>query len=88
MDVKIVFLHGKLEKEVYMEHLKGFIMKEKEEHLSRQKKSLCGLKQAPSSGIRSLSQLWGSRATRKQLLTIVYLCKISLIITLLFVCSK
>lgn len=57
MVMKIVFLHGKLEKEIYMEQLAGFKMKEKEEHPCRQKKSLCGLKQAPSSGIRSLSQL-------------------------------
>ena len=47
MDVKIVFLHGDLEKEIYMEQPEGFLVKGKEDYVCRLKKSLYGLKQAP-----------------------------------------
>ena len=44
MDVKIAFLHGDLDKEIYMEKPKGFIVKEKEDYVCKLKKSLYGLK--------------------------------------------
>ena len=47
MDVKITFLNGELEEEIYMEQPEGFIVPGKEKKVCRLVKSLYGLKQAP-----------------------------------------
>jgi hypothetical protein len=47
MDVKITFLHGDMEEEIYMSHPKGFNVKGKKELVCKMKKSLYGLKQSP-----------------------------------------
>ncbi|KAE8706559.1 hypothetical protein F3Y22_tig00110392pilonHSYRG00193 [Hibiscus syriacus] len=47
LDVKTVFLHGKLEEKFYMLHPEGFEEKEKKNLVCRLNKSLYGLKQAP-----------------------------------------
>ena len=47
LDVKIGFLHGDLEEEIYMEQHEGFGVKGKENLACRLKKSLYSLKQAP-----------------------------------------
>lgn len=44
MYVKITFLHGNIEEEIYMKQPEGFTMKGKEELVCRLKKSLYGLK--------------------------------------------
>ena len=46
MDVKINFLNGNLEEEVYMDQPQGFAIKEKERMVCELKKSIYGLKQA------------------------------------------
>ena len=46
MDVKMAFLNGDLDENVYMAQLKGFVMKGKEHMGCRLKKSIYGLKQA------------------------------------------
>ena len=46
MDVKITFLNGNLDEEVYMYQSEGFSFKEKEYMACKLKKSLYGLKQA------------------------------------------
>jgi len=47
MDVKITFLHGDLEEEIYVKQPKGFVVKGKKELVCKLKKSMYGLKQSP-----------------------------------------
>jgi hypothetical protein len=47
MDVKIVFLHGDLEEEIYMRQPEGFVVKGKQELVCKIKRSIYGLKQSP-----------------------------------------
>ncbi|GMH13154.1 hypothetical protein Nepgr_014995 [Nepenthes gracilis] len=54
LDVWIVFLHGDLEDEIYMEQSKGFEVKGKEGLICCLRKSLYGLKQAPRQCFRGL----------------------------------
>ena len=44
MDVKTTFLNWKIEEEVYIEQLDGFVIHEKESHVCKLKKALYGLK--------------------------------------------
>jgi hypothetical protein len=47
MDVKITFLNGNLDEEVYMDQPEGFVLPENERKVCKLVKSLYGLKQAP-----------------------------------------
>lgn len=47
MDIKTAFLHGDLEKEIYIEQPEGFQVKGKEEYVFKLLKSVYALKQAP-----------------------------------------
>jgi hypothetical protein len=47
MDVKIAFLNGELEEEIYMQQPEGFVVKGQEIKVCRSIKSLYGLNQAP-----------------------------------------
>ncbi|CAL5436624.1 unnamed protein product [Camellia sinensis] len=49
MDVKLAFLNGYLEKEIFVEQPKGFAFQGQEEKVCQLKKALYGLKQAPRS---------------------------------------
>jgi len=47
LDVKITFLHGKLEEQIFLHQSEAFVIEGKEDHVCRlKKKSLHGLKQA------------------------------------------
>ena len=54
MDVKIVFLNGDLDEEVYIRQPDVFILPGNEDKVCKLKRSLYGLKQAPKNGIRNL----------------------------------
>jgi hypothetical protein len=47
MDVKIAFLNGEIEEELYIEQPQGFEVHYRDTHVFRLKKALYGLKQAP-----------------------------------------
>ena len=47
MDVKTLFLNGKVEEEVYNKKPEGFLIHGKESHVCNLKKSMYGLKKAP-----------------------------------------
>lgn len=49
IDVKIVFLHGILWEEVYVQEPHGFNVYDRKTHVRRVKKALYGLKQAPKA---------------------------------------
>jgi hypothetical protein len=47
MDIKLDFLNGELEEEVYIEQAEGFQLSENLDYVCKLKKTLYGLKQAP-----------------------------------------
>jgi hypothetical protein len=57
MDVKIVFLNGESEKEIYTDQLDGFIANSQEGMVCKLLKSLYGLNKLLSNGMRSLIKL-------------------------------
>ncbi|GJR09098.1 putative RNA-directed DNA polymerase [Tanacetum coccineum] len=65
MDIKTTFLHGDLDKEIYMEQPEGFQVKEKEDYMCRLQKSLYGLKQAPRQWYKKFESVIGKQGYRK-----------------------
>ena len=57
LEVKIAFLHGDLEKEIYMTQPNGFKVVGKENRVCKLTKSLYGLKQPQGSGTSDLISL-------------------------------
>lgn len=49
MDVKINFLNGDLEKEIYIDQPEGFVIHRQENKTCKLEKSMYGLKQAPKA---------------------------------------
>ena len=47
MNVKNVFLHGELDREIYMDQPIGFQSRDHPKHVCKLRKALYGLKQAP-----------------------------------------
>ncbi|KAJ0796583.1 putative RNA-directed DNA polymerase [Helianthus annuus] len=65
MDVKTAFLHGNLDKEIYMEQPEGFQVKGKEDYVCKLQKSLYGLKQAPRQWYKKFESVMGKQGYRK-----------------------
>ncbi|KAJ0804413.1 putative RNA-directed DNA polymerase [Helianthus annuus] len=65
MDVKTAFLHGDLDKEIYMEQPEGFQVKGKEDYVCKLQKSLYGLKQAPRQWYKKFESVMGKQGYRK-----------------------
>ena len=65
MDVKTAFLHGDLDKEIYMEQPEGFQVKGKEDYACRLQKSLYGLKQTPRQWYKKFESVMGEQGYRK-----------------------
>ncbi|KAJ4728518.1 Retrovirus-related Pol polyprotein from transposon TNT 1-94 [Melia azedarach] len=65
MDVKTAFLHGDLDKKIYMEQPEGFKIKGKEDYVCKLKKSLYGLKQAPRQWYKKFETVMGEQGYRK-----------------------
>nr|GEW73389.1 retrovirus-related Pol polyprotein from transposon TNT 1-94 [Tanacetum cinerariifolium] len=65
MDVKTAFLHGDLDKEIYMEQPEGFHVKGKKDYVCRLQKSLYGLKQAPKQWYKKFESVIGKQGFRK-----------------------
>ena len=65
MDVKTAFLHGDLDKEIYMEQSEGFTIKEKKDYVYKLKKSLYGLKQTPRQWYKKFKSVMGEQGYRK-----------------------
>ena len=55
MDVKTTFLHGDLDKEIYMHQLEGFVVQGKEHMVCKLTRILYGLCKHQGSGTRSLT---------------------------------
>jgi hypothetical protein len=56
LDVKSAFLYGKLDEEIYMRQLQGFIAEDQEHKVLRLKRSIYGLKQAALSWWKAVRQ--------------------------------
>jgi len=65
--VKIIFLHGDLEEEIYMEQPEGFEFTGKENLVCQLQKSLYGLKQAPRQWYKKFDSLMARHDFKKTL---------------------
>ena len=65
MDVKIAFLNGVVEEEVYVEQPLGFETHDRESHVCRLKKALYGLKQEPMTWYGRIDSFLSSLGSTK-----------------------
>ncbi|GJX34125.1 putative RNA-directed DNA polymerase [Tanacetum coccineum] len=65
MDVKTAFLHGDLDKEIYMEQPEGFQVKGNQGYVCRFQKSLYEFKQAPRQWYKKFESVIGKQGYRK-----------------------
>ena len=65
MDVMSAFLNGKIEEEVYIEQLEGFLLSENKYYVCKLKKALYGLKQAPRAWFSRLDSYLKQQGFRR-----------------------
>ena len=65
MDVKLAFLNGELEEEVYIEQPEGFQLSQNTDYVCKLKKALCGLKQVPRAWYSRLDKYIQQAGFRK-----------------------
>ena len=65
LDVKIAFLHGDLDEEIFMEDPEGFKVKGKENMVCKLKKTLYGLKQAPQKWYKKFDSFMMNREYKR-----------------------
>ena len=65
LDVKTAFLHGVLDEDIFMEQLKGFKVKGKENIVYKLKKSSYGLKQAPQQWYKKFDSFMMSQEYKR-----------------------
>ncbi|CAM8959508.1 unnamed protein product [Rhodiola kirilowii] len=68
MDVKTAFLHGDLDKEIYMEQPEGFQVEGKKDYVCTLQKSLYGLKQAPRQWYKKFESIMEKQGYQKKTL--------------------
>ncbi|CAL1369479.1 unnamed protein product [Linum trigynum] len=89
LDVKMAFLHGDLEEEIYMDQPEGFEVKGKEDLVRRLRKSLYGLKQAPRQWYKKFDSFMVkngyARTTSDHCVFVKYFAENDFIILLLYV---
>jgi hypothetical protein len=66
MDVKLTFLNGELEEEIYIEQPEGFQLSENTDYVCKLKKALYGLKQAPRAWYSRLDKYLQSGRVQKR----------------------
>jgi len=79
MDVKLAFLNGNLEEEVYIEQPEGFQLTNKEDNVCKLKKALYGLKQAPRAWYARLDSYLQAHGFKRGLTTIIFIVKLLMI---------
>ncbi|KAG8478019.1 hypothetical protein CXB51_027833 [Gossypium anomalum] len=76
LDVKTLFLHGELDKDIYMQQPEGFIVSEKEDYVCLLRKSLYGLKRSPRQWYKRFDSFMTSHDSKRSSLdTCVYFKK-------------
>ena len=65
MDVKIAFLHGDLDEDIYIQQPKGFAVPSKEHLVCKLRKSLYGIKQAPRQWYQKFDTLMHSHGFKR-----------------------
>ena len=65
LDVKIAFLHGDLNEEIFMEQPEGFKVKRKENMVCKLKKSLYGFKQTPQQWYKKFNSFMMSQEYKR-----------------------
>ena len=75
MDVKNAFLHGELDKDIYMEQPRDFESEIHPEYVCKLKKALYGLKQAPRAWYGKIDEFFVQSGLKSLHQTLAYLWK-------------
>jgi Reverse transcriptase (RNA-dependent DNA polymerase) len=88
LNVKIAFLHGDLEKDIYMEQSQGYVEAGKKNFVCKLQKSLYGLKQAPRQWYMKFDRFMSKRDIFIIMQIIAIISRNLTILTLFFSCMS